>query len=155
MGNRRIVDDPTLHHAVHLAKVRELCGKSPADIVKSYKKSTIEGYSAYSLETLYANVEKSKLKSSGNPASVGKILRQGDRSNGRGVLAVQAPMPPQSEVEEEAGDLQFDDLEAIEKALEAKTLKEKLEGAENEKMGVTRSIWSTLTGGGKASKFKA
>ena len=125
------------------------------DILKSYRRSTTEGYSAFSLENLYANVKKSKQKSSGNAAGVGKVLRNGDRSNDKGALAVQAPVPTHSEVEEEVGDLQFDDLEVIEKALEAKTLKENSDGTENEKVGVTRSIWSTLTGGGKASKFKA
>lgn len=71
----------------------------------------------------------------------------------RGTSVVQAPKA--QEIEMETGDLSFDDLEVIEKVIEAKALAERSDVSEEEKKSVSKSIWSTLTGGGKASKFRA
>lgn len=143
---RRIIDDPIVHHAVHLAKVRDLCKKSPTEILKANKTAASGDYQALSLDSLYSNVQKGNKKTSDNKDSrFGKSVK--------GASVVQAPKP--QEIEMETGDMNFDDLEVIEKVLEAKTLAEKSDTSEEEKKSISKSIWSTLTGGGKASKFRA
>jgi hypothetical protein len=130
-----------VHHAVHLAKVRDMCKKSPLEVLKANKTAVSTDYSTLSLEILFSNVQK----------GTKKTVDQKGKS--RGISAVQAPKP--QEIEMETGDLSFDDLEVIEKVLEAKTLAEKSDVSEEEKKSISKSIWSTLTGGSKASKFRA
>jgi hypothetical protein len=128
---------------VHLAKVRDLCKKSPSEVLKANKVAINTDYSTLSLESLFSNVQKGTKK---------KDDQKGKPARGNPVVRA----PKAQEIEMETGDLSFDDLEVIEKVLEAKTLAEKSDiSQEEEKKSISKSIWSTLTGGSKASKFKA
>jgi hypothetical protein len=128
---------------VHLAKVRDLCKKSPLEVLKANKTAVNTDYSALSLESLFSNVQKGTKKTAD---------QKGKPTRGNPVVLA----PKAQEIEMETGDLSFDDLEVIEKVLEAKTLADKSDvSEEEEKKSISKSIWSTLTGGSKASKFKA
>ena len=148
----RVTAEPVLHHAVHLSKVRDLCKKNPLGMLKNYKSSAANDYKLLSLESLYLKLQQctksSKKNSSDNSGS--RFLQ------GRNVSSSASTMtaPKKTEIDNEIGDFNFDDLETIEKNLDAKEI-EKNAVDPTEKKTISKSIWASLTGGSKAAKFKA
>ena len=121
-------------------------------MLKNYKSSAANDYKLLSLESLYLKLQQctksSKKNSSDNSGS--RFLQ------GRNVSSSASTMtaPKKAEIDNEIGDFNFDDLETIEKNLDAKEI-EKNAVDPTEKKTISKSIWASLTGGGKAAKFKA
>ena len=138
------MEEPLTHHAMHLAKVREACSKSPMDILKNSRAAATKNYSALSLVVLFdwikCNNERVTTESSKN------------FSKGKFAAGVGSASKSQ-EVEMENGDLSFDDLEAIENAILQKSQADAIVPSE-EKQSFSKSVWLNLTGGSKAAKFK-
>lgn len=64
--------------------------------------------------------------------------------------------PKVNEIENEIGDFNFDDLDAIEKKLDLNEIeKNNIDDQPEGKKTMSQSLWTSLTGGGKAAKFKA
>lgn len=132
--NRRVIEEPLTHHAMHLAKVRESCSKSPMDILKNGRAAASKNYSALSLVVLFDRIKNIKKK----------VPKEDAKSVPKDKFAAGA-----QEIDTEIGDLNFDDLETIEKVIEAETA-----GTKEEKKTFSKSVWLNLTGGSKAAKFK-
>ena len=132
--DRRVIEEPLTHHAMHLAKVRESCSKSPMDILKNGRAAASKNYSALSLVVLFDRIKNIKKK----------VSKEDAKSVSKDKFAAGA-----QEIDTEIGDLNFDDLETIEKVIEAETADSK-----EEKKTFSKSVWLNLTGGSKAAKFK-
>ena len=141
---RRVIEEPLTHHAMHLAKVRESCSKSPTEILKNSRAAASKNYSALSLVVLFDRL-KQIMKRVSTEDTV-SILKDNCASGVSSVSKAQ-------EVETEIGDLNFDDLEEIDKVIEAKTQANTVDSNE-EKRSFSKSVWLNLTGGSKAAKFK-
>ena len=144
-----MVQDPQVHHAVHLSKVRDQCKKNCMGILKSYKTALLNDFPLISINKLLFNIQQTKPKP--NPKQIiDKIA-----SNKSPLLAnpvvknsTSKGPKPEDDVEVEVGDdVCFDDFDAIESSEAEKHIKG------DEKKSFTSSVWSTLTGG-KSNKFK-
>jgi hypothetical protein len=143
-----VIEDPLTHHAMHLAKVREFCSKNPTEILKLSSAAASKNYSALSLVDMYAKIRHSDRTVSSEDS---RRSSKDKSSAGVGKGNAEAGFTMKTyDVSSDAGDLDFDDLETIEKGLEAKDEADSNE----EKRSFSKSVWLNLTGGGKAAKFK-
>ena len=140
---RRVIEEPLTHHAMHLAKVRESCAKSPTEILKNSRAAASKNYSALSLVVLFDRLKQIMKRVS---AEDSKSIMKDKSAAG----VVSAPKP--QEIETEIGDLNFDDLGEIDE-IEAKSQTNTVDSNE-EKQSFSKSVWLNLTGGSKAAKFK-
>ena len=156
MPRRRVIADPVLHHAVHLSKVRDACKKSPMGVMKAYATESASEHSSLSIEALLARLPRDKgigaeVKNQGAGSSdtlpkksEGKFRLFGGKAPAGSAVTAPKVEEVDPEIETEEGDMCFDDLDRIEDDTEAP-------GERN----IVKSLWSSLTRGGKASKFKA
>jgi hypothetical protein len=149
---KRLTDSPVLHHAVHLAAVRESCKNNPASLLKHYRAAAAKQFADISVASLLASLQgptSAKSKSSG----LGLSMSLGLGKSSSKPKQMTAPMrasggnsSTSSDANAGAVEARFDDLEAI--------VEDGAGGGEKpEKKSLSKSIWSSLTGG-KASKFK-
>lgn len=142
---RRVIEEPLTHHAMHLAKVRESCAKSPTDILKNSRAAASKNYSALSLVVLFDRMKQIMKRVSAEDSNSKSIVKE---KSAAGVV----PAPKAQEIETEIGDLNFDDLGEIDE-IEAKSQSNTVDSRE-EKQSFSKSVWLNLTGGSKAAKFK-
>jgi hypothetical protein len=129
---RQIISNPLLHHAVHLASVRELCKKNTLNIYKNYK---LNDFTLISLDKLYKTIK--------SPIQTSKISKNISKN-------MTAPKSSDKNNFVEENNDNFDNLEGIENNGEGVNN----DDDKNDKKSFSRSIWSSLTGGDKSSKFK-
>jgi hypothetical protein len=144
-----VIEDPLTHHAMHLAKVREFCSKNPMEILKLSRAAASKNYSALSLVDMYAKIRHSD-RTVSSEDSRRSVKDKSSAGVGKGNAEAGFTMKTYEVSSSDAGDLDFDDLETIEKGLEAKDEADSNE----EKRSFSKSVWLNLTGGGKAAKFK-
>lgn len=133
---------------MHLAKVREFCSKNPTEILKLSRAAASKNYSSLSLVDMYAKIRHSD-RTVSSEDSRRSTKDKSATGVGKGNTEVGFTMKTY-EVTSDTGDLDFDDLETIEKGIEAKDEADSNE----EKRSFSKSVWLNLTGGNKAAKFK-
>lgn len=129
-----------------------MCKKNPLGMLKTYKSSAANDYKLLSIETLYLKMQqctKNSKKNNNDNKSSGFLSGRNASSTGSNMKA-----PKMNDIENEVGDFNFDDLDAIERKLDAKEIEKNAEDPA-EKKTISKSIWASLTGGSKAAKFKA
>ena len=143
-----MIEDPLTHHAMHLAKVREFCSKNPMEVLKLSRAAASRNYSSLSLVDMYAKIRHSD-RTVSSEDSRRSTKDKSAAGVGKGNAEVGFTMKTY-EVTSDTGDIDFDDLETIEKGIEAKDEADSTE----EKRSFSKSVWLNLTGGNKAAKFK-
>ena len=126
---RRLVSDASKHHAFHLAELSKSISSNPLAILKVYYKDRDNGFP---FSFTYTNIPP-VVATSGT--TTGYSASSSSSSNGR-------------DTEKDSGVSKFDTLEEIEKKIDVESTDETSKDAGSR-------FWSSIIGGGKASKFKA
>jgi hypothetical protein len=136
---RLIVSNPLLHHAVHLASVRDSCKKNPLNILKNYKLNETNNFASISLDILYKTI-KTPMQIDKSSKSVTKNMKAPKSSDSNNFVSEQND--------------NFDNLETMDDDGDDNIGTHNDYDNKNDKKSFSRSIWSSLTGGDKSSKFK-